>query len=123
MVADTASIGELMTEGLTPEQEAVVAELSSRILQTPGHLRVITSDRGFNRLPPIPSLYGGSVRVYESSLATQAAIWLTAEAPANLNHPEGPRVEAPIHLSVEDALKLADQIRFLVVHHYHLGAA
>lgn len=81
-------------------------------------LGVFSSNRGFQQMPPLESLYGGEVRVYESSLATQPAIWLRAWAPANLNEPNGPKVEVPIHLSAEDAWKLADQLRHLVEHHY-----
>lgn len=82
------------------------------------HLNVTTTDRGFDHLPAIPSDYGGEVRVYESSSAKGPHIWLNATAPVNLNQPEGPKVEALIHLSAENAWKLSEQIRFLVEHHY-----
>jgi hypothetical protein len=82
------------------------------------HLAVETSDRGFDRLPAIPSAYGGNVRVYESSAAMHPHIWLTATAPENLNRPDGPTLEAPMHLTAEDAWKLADQLRYLVRNHY-----
>jgi len=81
-------------------------------------VNVATSDRGFVRLPPIPSEYGGNVRVYESSAAMGPHIWLTATAPANLNEPDGPAVQAPIHLTLDNARKLAEQIQFLVANHY-----
>lgn len=82
------------------------------------HLIVKTSDRGFDCLPEIPSEYGGQVRVYESSTATQPCIWLMAEAPVNLNEPTGAMLEAPIHLTVKNAKKLAQQLMFLVENHY-----
>lgn len=86
------------------------------------HLDYTTTDRGFDRMPPIPSQYpGGSVQVYESSAASGPHIWLNAVAPVNLNEPDGPTVDAPIHLSCEDAWKLADQLRHLVRHHYQGG--
>jgi hypothetical protein len=87
------------------------------------HLTPIVSDRGFSRLPSIPSDYpGGRVRVYESSAASSPHIWLTATAPVDLNEPDGPKAEAPIHLSAENAWKLADQLRWLVEHHYQCDA-
>lgn len=82
------------------------------------HLQVSRSDRGFGRLPAIPSEYGGEVRVYESSAAVGPHIWLAAEAPVNLNEPDGPTHAVPIHLTVENALKLAEQIQLLCRDHY-----
>lgn len=74
------------------------------------HLTVSTSDRGLVSLPPIPSACGGSVRVYESSAAAGPHIWLAANSPIA---PYG-----TVHLSMDDALKLADQIRLLAANHY-----
>lgn len=82
------------------------------------HIQVVRSDRGFARLPGIPGEYGGSVLVYESSAAMHPCIWLAATVPSNLNDPEGPTVKAFIHLTVENATKLAEQIQHLVAHHY-----
>jgi hypothetical protein len=84
----------------------------------PEHLIVTTSDRGFDCLPPIPSDYGGQVEVYESSAAIGPCVWLSATAPVDLNEQDGPRHRVPIHLTAEDALRLADQLRFLVAQHY-----
>lgn len=85
------------------------------------HLEVTTTDRGFKHLPPIPSGYGGQVVVYESSAATGPHVWLKAEAPVDLNEPAGPTHEVPIHLTVENALRLADQLRYLAENHYQRG--
>ncbi len=82
------------------------------------HLNVTTSDRGFDSMDPIPSEYGGEVRVYESSAAFVPHIWLRATAPVNLNEPNGPSHEVPIHLTAENAWRLADQLRYLVENHY-----
>ena len=71
-------------------------------------------------MPGIPSEYGGVVRVYESSLATQPAIWLRATAPKNLNDHDGDWEDIPIHLTVENARKLADQLNWLCNNHYQL---
>lgn len=82
------------------------------------HLEYETSERGFMSLPAIPSSYGGQVRVYESSNAEHPHVWLNAEAPKNLNNPTGDTVQAPIHLTVENAKALAEQLIFLVDEHY-----
>lgn len=86
------------------------------------HLYYVTTDRGFKRLPPIISAYpGGHVEVYESSAAEGPHIWLAATAPVNLNEPDGDKFTSPIHLTAEDAWKLADQLRHLVRLHYQGG--
>jgi hypothetical protein len=85
------------------------------------HLAATTSERGFDHYPPIPSAYGGEVRVYESSAASGPHIWLKATAPANLNDPGGPTIEAPLHLTAENATKLAEQLLRLVATHYQGG--
>lgn len=84
----------------------------------PEHLQRTFTDRGFTHLPPIPSDYGGEVRAYESSSAEGPHLWLRVECPANLNEPSGPTIETVAHLTAESALHLADQLRFLVEHHY-----
>jgi hypothetical protein len=60
--------------------------------------------------------------VCESSAAIGPYIWLTAIAPANLNEPDGPKVKAPIHLTLDNARRLAEQILHLARYHYQ-GAA
>ncbi|MFF0822486.1 hypothetical protein ACFYUR_19155 [Micromonospora haikouensis] len=82
------------------------------------HLAHITTDRGFDRLPPIPSEYGGHISVYESSAADGPHLWVNATAPANLNDPTGPTVEAPMHLTADNARRLAEQLLALVDGHY-----
>jgi hypothetical protein len=82
------------------------------------HLTVETSDRGFDSLPPIPSEYGGNICVGESSAASAPHIWLWAECPVNLNDPSGPTMEAAMHLTCENAVRLAEQLTFLVKNHY-----
>lgn len=80
------------------------------------HLQPQRSDRGFSRLPEIPGAYGGTVRVYESSKASGPHIWLQVDLPAEAGRSE--REKATIHLSAEDATKLAEQIQYLVANHY-----
>lgn len=72
---------------------------------TPEHLAVTTSDRGFQYLPALPGANGGNVEVYESSAASGPHIWLKA-------------TESPLHLSAENAVKLAEQLVMLVQSHY-----
>jgi hypothetical protein len=71
------------------------------------HLQYETSERGFISLPDIPS-----------SNAEHPHIWLNAVAPKNLNNPTGDTVTAPLHLTVENAKALAEQLLFLVDEHY-----
>ncbi len=79
------------------------------------------TDRGFNHMPEIKSVYGGHIRVYEASTATEPRIWATIVCPKNLNEPDGEMVEdAVVLLPLEEALHLAEQIQFLAKNHYHL---
>lgn len=87
------------------------------------HLQVTTSDRGFDAYPEIPGESGGHVSVYESSAASGPHIWLTAEAPVKPNDPDGPTVRAPMHLSAENAWRLAEQLQRLVRDHYQGDAS
>lgn len=82
------------------------------------HLAVRRTDRGFAHLPPIPSEYGGDVRVSESSAAMAPHVWLRVECPANLNEPDGPTVEGVAHLTVENAARLAEQVFTVIGNHY-----
>lgn len=97
-----------MSEKIIEEVPKIIAD----------HLTATRSDRGFTRLPPIPSEYGGQVAVYESSAAMGPHVWLKATAPVDLNKPDGPMLEAPIHLTADNAWMLADQLRWLVGNHY-----
>lgn len=83
----------------------------------PQHLTIETSDRGFDRMPTIPSAYGGHVAAYESSGASAAYLWLKVRAESGNRHGDAP-TEAHAHLTVEDALRVADQLVRLVADHY-----
>lgn len=85
---------------------------------TPDHLTVTRTDRGFSHLPALLDTYGGQVEVYESSAASGPHIWLNAQSPANYNDPAGAKTQAMLHLPVEDAVKLAEQILLLARGHY-----
>ncbi len=85
------------------------------------HLQAEQSDRGFSRLPEIPGAYGGHVRVYESSAARSPHIWLQVDIPADdAGHSE--REKATMHLTAENAIKLAEQLQYLVANHYQVRA-
>lgn len=87
------------------------------------HLNYATSDRGFDYMPAILGrIRNEQAEVYESSLATEPAVWLAVQAPQSRNHPQlGEPQRVVIELPAEDAWKLADQLRHLVRHHYQGG--
>lgn len=78
------------------------------------HLNATTSDRGFDAYPPIPSEYGGEVRVYESSAASGPHIWLRA---TEAMHGK-PVVDTAVLLTAENAWRLSKQLRALVRDHF-----
>ncbi len=81
------------------------------------------SARGFRRGEPVPSEYGGHVRVFESSAAMWPSVWLAVECPVDLNDRNGPVKEAVAHLRIEHAVALRDQLTELVEGHYQTGDA
>ena len=82
------------------------------------HLRPARSDRGFARLPVITGTYPGIIQTYESSGASRPQVWVKVTQPTDLNKPEGPWHDATVHLTVEAATQFAEQLLFLVEHHY-----
>jgi hypothetical protein len=78
------------------------------------HLTVVTSDRGFDHLPLVPSEYGGHVSVYESSAASGPHLWLRVAEDA----PGRRQNETTVHLTAENAWRLAEQLQKLVREHY-----
>lgn len=82
------------------------------------HLAYTKTDRGFLHMPPIlgAQLLSGTpsascARVYESSAASGPHLWLQVQEDGGRAH---------VHLTVEAALRLADQIVFLSRNHYQL---
>jgi hypothetical protein len=75
------------------------------------HLRRQRSNRGFSSLPPVYAGYGGLARVYTSSAASDAYLWLKVIDPHD--------AEAVVHLRADVALALAEQLLFLLRNHYH----
>lgn len=81
------------------------------------HLTPTHSDRGFARLPAIPGAYGGEATAYESSTASGPHLWLRIQIPANSL--DGSMDEdATLHLTADNAVKLAEQLQYLVANHY-----
>ena len=79
------------------------------------------SDRGFAHFNPVPSEYGGDVRVSESSAASGPHLWLRIVSPVDLNDRYGPQQESVAHLTLENATTLRDQLTYLINHHYQIG--
>ncbi|HEY3559695.1 MAG TPA: hypothetical protein VGL05_19635 [Kribbella sp.] len=80
-------------------------------MSTPAeHLSARTTDRGFDHYPTIPGAYGGEASVYESSAASGPHVWLNV-------------TESPLHLTAENATKLAEQLLALVANHYQNDGA
>jgi hypothetical protein len=73
----------------------------------------VLSNRGFVQGRPIPSAYGGAVKVYESSAAEAPHVWVMVWSPVNLNEPDGPSQEAVAHLTLDNAIRLRDQLGHL----------
>lgn len=83
------------------------------------HLEPETSDRGLRYMPPLTQRDGSAIEVHESSAADRPHIWLGAKEPAT---PRSERlIEVLVHLTVEDARKLAEQLTWLCDNHYQLG--
>lgn len=93
-------------------------EITDSRFEDHSHLEYTTGWRGFDHMPEIPSTYGGFVRVYESSNAAGPHIWLKAEE-VPVGDDRIP-VTAFAHLTLNDAVKLAEQILYLADHHYQL---
>lgn len=85
---------------------------------TEAPLSTTVSDRGFDHHEPVPSEYGGNVRVYEASNAMYPAVWLKVVCPVDLNRPDGPTQEAVANLHVSNAWLVARQLAARVVDHY-----
>ncbi len=73
------------------------------------HLNVTTSVRGLDSMPPIVNEDGEEVRVWASSSAEGPHVWLKAADDYGL---------AKVHLSADDAWRLAEQLQALVRNHY-----
>lgn len=81
-----------------------------------------TSDRGFKRLAPIPGARYGHVRIYESSNAAEACVWVKVAQPEDLNRwPRSntdPQIEAMTELPLEGIDQLIEQLQWIRRNHY-----
>lgn len=77
---------------------------------TPYHLQPEMNNRGFAAMPSINGEHGGEVDAHESSAASGPHLWLSILDSSNTT--------AMVHLTAENAWRLADQLRTLVRNHY-----
>ncbi len=73
---------------------------------------VTASDRGFKQVFEMHDLYGTTVRVVESSLATQPAVWVFTE---NVNG-----VKGTAHLGFEHLDALVEALKWIKKNHYQV---
>lgn len=86
------------------------------------HLVPEISSRGLKYLPLIEGDRGGYARVYESSAALGPHVWLQVVVPGD----EMAAIEAEkatLHLTVEDAQRLSEQLAFIAANHYQVSPA
>lgn len=84
----------------------------------PSPVEPVHNARGFQRHPALPSQYGGTIQTYESSAASGPHLWVRTVCPKDLSEPNGPTVEAVAHLTLDDAVTLAEQILSIAANHY-----
>jgi hypothetical protein len=79
------------------------------------------SERGFKHFDPIPGTYGGDVRVYESSAADSPHVWVRiVQPPQPSDDDRANRGDLTVHLRLEDAALLREQLEYLVAEHYQV---
>jgi hypothetical protein len=81
-------------------------------------MKPTVTDRGFKHMDEIPSEYGGNIRAYESSGAEYPAIWVRIYQKF---HGYEEEKEAVVHLTLESAALLRDQIDYLIKKHYQVA--
>lgn len=91
--------------------------------ETPAHLELQRSDRGFAHMPIVEGhITGEQVKIYESSAAVQARVWLRVMAPKNRNQPDGCNLnEAVVELDLYAVRDLRDQLDWMLANHYGLA--
>jgi hypothetical protein len=71
-----------------------------------------TGDRGFKHYAPINTTYGHRIKVYESSAADAAHLWVEVDPT------DAVRYEGCAHLTVEQAETLIETLRAAIDGHY-----
>lgn len=83
--------------------------------------KVVHSDRGFKQMEPITTSRHETVRVYESSAASEPHLWLHVTV---VRSPEGYSTleegSGHAHLTLEQAEQLRDQLDYLICNHYQV---
>lgn len=78
--------------------------------EVPPHLIPHVTDRGFKHMPEIAGTYHQAVlSIYESSAAEGPHIWLYAH---------GNKGDCTVHLTLESAAHLWEQLEYLINNHY-----
>ena len=70
------------------------------------------TQRGFRHTLPVKGTYGGKVKVYESSAASEPHVWVAAE--------DADGHEVCVHLTIDDAVSYATNILRVCQMHYQL---
>ncbi len=87
------------------------------------HIERTTTDRGFIQFDAVPDTYGGQVRVYESSAAFVPHVWIDIKSPAKLQEVAGPpdgMTAGTVHLTLDQATQVRDQLTWLIQNHYQV---
>lgn len=83
------------------------------------HLTPTYSKQGYRWMPMIEGLYGDAVQVTESSLGGEPALWLrmagASQETGRRNHVQ---LWRQVHLSTDQAVRLAQQLLWMVEHHH-----
>lgn len=89
------------------------------------HLQPVVTGRGFRHMPPITDDRGASVHVYESSAADGPHVWVKIRTNGSYEsrgtRPSSSKndyTELCAHLTLDDLVKLGEQIEWFKQHHY-----
>lgn len=78
------------------------------------HLKYTRSERGLRYFPALPTISGTRIQLYDSSLATEPAVWLDIDVDSTHAQGDAP---AAIQLSTTVAAQLAEQLHVAVWGH------
>lgn len=98
--------------------------MSEKSRALPEHLRALAGPRGLSAMPAIRIGAVESVEASESSAALDPGVWLRQRVEVTPMAPDGAitgpteLVETALHLSAEEAWRLAEQLMALVRGHY-----
>lgn len=78
----------------------------------------VYTDRGFAHLDSVICRDGDLIKVYESSLATEPAVWLQVIENGTPTGEEDVRVVA--HCSLDDIRRLMERLQWMLDNHYQV---